>query len=140
MRYRQGSFAMTTLKVAGRTTRILAAAGILTAGFTGLAFAHHGWTWAEAGQIELTGIITSITIAPPHPIIEVDADGEMWTVELGNPANTARAGFVEGSAEIGQEIVALGNRALDGELRLKAVRITVNGKTFDIYPERIPTS
>lgn len=131
---------MTTLKVAGRTTRMLAAAVILAGGFTGLAFAHHGWTWAEAGQIELTGIITSITIAPPHPIIEVDADGELWTVELGNPTNTARAGFVEGSAEIGQEIVALGNRALDGEPRMKAVRITVNGKTFDIYPERIPAN
>lgn len=131
---------MTTLAYAGRAARLLATTTMLAAGLTGLAFAHHGWSWADAGQIELTGIITSITIAPPHPIIEVDADGEMWTVELGNPTNTERAGFVEGSAEIGQEIVALGNRASDGALRMKAVRITVNGNTFDIYPERIPAS
>ena len=131
---------MTTLAYAGRAARLLATTTMLAAALTGLAFAHHGWSWADAGQIELTGIITSITIAPPHPIIEVDADGEMWTVELGNPTNTERAGFVEGSAEIGQEIVALGNRASDGALRMKAVRITVNGNTFDIYPERIPAS
>lgn len=131
---------MTALGGAGRTARLIATTAILAAGLTGLAFAHHGWSWAEAGQIELTGIITSITIAPPHPIIEVDADGEMWTVELGNPTNTARSGFVEGSAEVGQEITALGNRASDGELRMKAVRITVNGRTYDIYPERIPAS
>lgn len=52
----------------------------------------------------------------------------------------ARAWFVEGSDEVGQEIIALGNRASDGELRMKAVRITVNNNTFDIYPERIPAN
>ena len=116
----------------------LTAATVVLVALTGAAFAHHGWSWADAGQIELTGTIASITIAPPHPVIEVDADGEMWIVELGNPSATERAGFVEGSAEVGQEIVALGNRASDGELRMKAVRITVEGQVFDIYPERIP--
>ncbi len=129
---------MTALGKAGRTAGVVAATAIVATALTGLAFAHHGWSWADAEHIELTGIITSITIAPPHPIIEVDADGEMWVVELGNPTNTARSGFVEGSAEVGQEITALGNRASDGELRMKAVRITVNGRTYDIYPERIP--
>jgi hypothetical protein len=120
--------------------RILGVAFALTiAGFAGSALAHHGWSWAEAGMIELTGTIASITIAPPHPIIEVDADGEMWTVELGNPAATERAGFVEGAAEVGQEIVALGNRDADGSTRMKAVRITIEGTVYDIYPERIPS-
>jgi hypothetical protein len=103
------------------------------------ALAHHGWSWAEAGMIELTGTIASITIAPPHPVIEVDADGKIWTVELGNPSATARAGFVEGAAAVGQEIVVLGNRGADGSPRMKAVRITVEGTVYDIYPERIPS-
>lgn len=131
---------MTTLTALGKAARTLAATATLAIGLTGIAFAHHGWTWADAGQIELTGIIASITIAPPHPIIEVDAEGERWTVELGNPTLTERSGFVEGSAEVGQEIVALGNRASDGALRMKAVRITVEGKVFDIYPDRIPAN
>ena len=90
-------------------------------------------------MIELTGTITSITIAPPHPVIEVEADGEIWTVELGNPSATERAGFVEGAAAVGQEIVALGNRDAGGSTRMKAVRITIEGTVYDIYPERIPS-
>ncbi len=117
---------------------ILGAIALSATALGGAAMAHHGWTWAEAGMIELTGTITSITIAPPHPVIEVDAEGEIWTVELGNPSQTQRAGFVEGSAEIGQEIVALGNRDADGSTRMKAVRISIEGQVFDIYPERIP--
>ena len=59
-------------------------------------------------------------------------------VELGNPRQTERSGFVEGSAKAGDAIVVLGNRSLDpSEKRMKAVRITVAGKTYDIYPERI---
>lgn len=128
---------MSSLASPGRPARLLAATALFAAGLTVAAFAHHGWSWADDGQIQLTGIIASITIAPPHPIIEVDADGEMWTVELGNPAQTERSGFVEGSAEPGQEIVVLGNRASDGATRMKAVRITIEGEVFDIYPERI---
>ena len=121
-----------------RRRLLISGAAIVLALSGTTAFAHHGWTWAEAGMIELTGNIVSVTIAPPHPIIEVDAEGELWTVELGNPAGTQRAGFVEGSAAPGQEIVVLGNRDGDGGLRMKAVRITVEGEVFDIYPERIP--
>jgi Family of unknown function (DUF6152) len=131
---------MTTLQGARRAASIIAVTTLLVAGTTGLSFAHHGWDWADAKPTELSGIITSITIAPPHPVIEIHADGQMWTVELGNPALTERSGFVEGSAEVGQEITVLGNRAGDGALRMKAVRVTVNGRTYDIYPDRIPAN
>ncbi|MNT99397.1 hypothetical protein D3C72_2422300 [compost metagenome] len=59
---------------------------------------------------------------------------------MGNPRQTERSGFVEGVAKVGDQIVVLGNRSLDpSEKRLKAVRVSVAGKTFDIYPERIRT-
>ncbi|MEP9375760.1 DUF6152 family protein [Aquabacter sp. CN5-332] len=103
------------------------------------ATAHHGWSWAEADQIELKGKITSIYIGPPHPTLKVEtASDGVWTVELGNPTQTRNAGFVEGSAKVGDAITALGNRSQDKqEKRMKAVRITVGAETFDIYPERI---
>ena len=51
------------------------------------------------------------------------------------------SGFVEGVARPGDRIVALGNRSLNGsERRMKAVRVTVNDRRFDIYPERIGRS
>lgn len=97
---------------------------------------------AEEEQTELTGTIRTVSIAPPHPSLEVEtASDGVWKIELGNPRQTQRSGFVEGSAQPGDAIVVLGNRSLDqNEKRMKAVRITVAGKVFDIYPERIETN
>lgn len=121
-------------------TRILAGTAI-AALLAGTAAAHHGWSWAEADQIDLKGTIQSISFAPPHPTLEVRAEDGVWRVELGNPNQTQRSGFVEGQAKVGDQITATGNRSEDrSEKRMKAVRIVVSGKTFDIYPERIKTN
>jgi hypothetical protein len=121
-------------------TRIFAGAA-LAAVLASSAVAHHGWSWAEADQIDLKGTIQSLSFAPPHPTLEVKAEDGVWRVELGNPNQTQRSGFVEGQAKVGDEIVATGNRSEDrNEKRMKAVRIVVAGKTFDIYPERIKTN
>lgn len=104
------------------------------------ALAHHGWSWAEDQLSRLTGTITQVTIAPPHPTLLVeDAQGTVWTVELGNPGRTQRAGFVEGTAAPSARVEVLGNRDQDAsQARIKAVRITIEGRDFDFYPERIP--
>lgn len=104
------------------------------------ALAHHGWSWAEDQLSRLTGTITRVTIAPPHPTLLVeDAQGTVWTVELGNPGRTQRAGFVEGTAAPSARVEVLGNRDQDAsQARIKAVRITIEGRDFDFYPERIP--
>ena len=125
-----------------RMTAAYAVAAAVSFAATGAALAHHGWSWAEGEQTELEGTITDISMAPPHPSLKVEAsDGVVWQVDLGNPRNTERSGFVEGSAKVGDPIVVLGNRSLDKDEKLmKAVRITVAGKAFDIYPERIKTN
>lgn len=105
------------------------------------AFAHHGWSWAEEEQSTLTGKIASISMAPPHPTLRVQADDGVWQVDLGNPGQTARSGFVAESAKVGDVIVVLGNRSLEKDKKhMKAVRITVREKQFDLYPERIKTN
>ena len=107
--------------------------------FTTQAFAHHGWAWAEEEQSELTGTITKISMAPPHPALRVEAqDGRVWQVDLGNPNQTQRSGFTSDSAKVGDEITVLGNRTKEpNKAHMKAVRITVGGKQYDMYPERI---
>lgn len=120
-------------------TRRLAIAVALVLAAGGSALAHHGWSWAAADQIEVTGTIEAIYIGPPHPTLDVATEAGVWRIELGNPRQTARAGFVEGVAAVGDEITALGNRTTEPErLLLKAVRVTVNGEAYDIYPNRIP--
>lgn len=117
-------------------------AGLLGLLFISGAYAHHGWSWAEADQVELSGMIREISMAPPHPTLQVETQNDgVWRVELGNPRLTQRSGFVEGVAKVGDPIVVLGNRSLDpNEKRMKAVRITVAGKVYDIYPDRIQTN
>ena len=102
------------------------------------ALAHHGWSWAESEQMTLQGTVEQVQIAPPHPTLKVRAKDGVWTVELGNPNQTKDAGFVEGSAKPGDAITAVGNRDQDANSkRMKAVQVTVGGKTYDIYPSRI---
>jgi hypothetical protein len=106
------------------------------------AAAHHGWSWAEDDQSTLTGTVQTISMAPPHPSLQVKAgDGVVWLVDLGNPNQTERSGFTATSAKAGDAIVVLGNRHKDkSKMHMKAVRITIAGKNFDMYPERIKTN
>ncbi|CAD7045165.1 MULTISPECIES: DUF6152 family protein [Pseudorhizobium] len=121
--------------------RAAIATAVLTPFASTMVMAHHGWSWAEAEQIELSGTITAISFAPPHPSMEVQADGGVWKVELSNPGKTQRSGFVEGVADVGDAVTLIGNRSKDREeLRMKAVRVMVGNKTYDIYPERIETN
>ena len=47
---------------------------------------------------------------------------------------------MEDTAKVGDQIVVIGHRSRDeAEKRMKAVRITVNGKTYDVYPNRVPS-
>jgi hypothetical protein len=104
--------------------------------------AHHGWSWAEDQQSELKGTIVAISMAPPHPSLQVRAaDGVLWQIDLGNPNQTERSGFSAASAKAGDAVVVLGNRHMDkSKMQMKAVRITVAGKNYDMYPERIRTN
>lgn len=106
------------------------------------ALAHHGWGWAVDEQSELKGTIRAISMAPPHPTLQVAAtDGVLWQIDLGNPSQTARANFTGDTAKVGDAITVLGNRHQDASKRqMKAVRITIGGKNYDMYPERIKTN
>src|SRR5690606_24164770 len=103
------------------------------------AFAHHGWSWAEDELSELQGTISEISMAPPHPALRVKADdGREWQVALGNPSQTKPAGFAGDTAKVGRDVTVLGNRTKEpNNAHVQAVRITVGGKQYDMYPERI---
>ena len=118
------------------------ALGSAVAGASFPAMAHHGWSWAEEQQTELKGTIQSISMAPPHPSLQmVAADGVLWQIDLGNPSQTARANFTGDTAKVGDAVTVLGNRHQDASKKqMKAVRITIGGKNYDMYPERIRTN
>jgi len=111
-----------------------AAAAVLAAG---AAYAHHGWTWAEDVTVDLTGVIKSAKLGNPHGILKLDVKGEEWTVEVGQPWRNQRAGLKDSMLVKGVELTVSGNRAKDPKLKvIKAARITINGKVYNLYPER----
>jgi hypothetical protein len=118
---------------------VLAGAFAMAAGLFTAALAHHGWSWASQDQTEMSGTIREIYIGPPHPALKIETPNNgLWTVDLGNPRQTAAAGFDESSAKTGDAVVVRGHKSLNAEeRRIKAVRITIDGKRFDFYPERI---
>jgi hypothetical protein len=103
------------------------------------AAAHHGWSWAEGNQTELSGTVRQVYIGEPHPNLQIEIAGSgLWIVELAPPRQTAKSGFSEASVKPGDQVVAIGNRSLNPtELRMKAVQLRVGDRTYDIYPDRI---
>lgn len=99
--------------------------------------AHHGWRWASDQEFELTGTITGVRLGNPHGELTLDADGERWEVEVGQPWRNERAGLTEDLLSVGTRIIAHGHRASDPAQRLmKAERIVIDGKNFNLYPDR----
>ena len=103
----------------------------------GSAFAHHGWSWTTGGNIELTGVIKSVRLGNPHGILEVDAEGEIWTVEVGQPWRNERAGLKDGDLAEGVEIRLIGEPAEDAsDKRLKVERLFIGDREYVLYPGR----
>lgn len=109
----------------------------LTIAASGAALAHHGWRWADDGNFELTGIIKAAQLGNPHGLVTVDADGEEWTVEVGQPWRNERAGLKDEMLVRGVELTASGHRSADhAEKLMKAERIIIDGTTYNLYPDR----
>lgn len=99
--------------------------------------AHHGWAWTTGGNIELTGVIAKASLGNPHGVLEVDVEGETWTVEVGQPWRNERAGLKDGDLAVGVEIRAVGQPAADAaDRRLKAERLYIGDREYVLYPDR----
>lgn len=104
---------------------------------TGASFAHHGWSWTSGDNIELIGIIREISLGMPHGTLQVDADGEVWTVEVGQPWRNESAGLQPGDLAEGVEIRAVGEPSADLSDRLmKAERLYIGEREFILCPDR----
>lgn len=101
------------------------------------ASAHHGWRWAEDGNFEITGDIVQTQLGNPHGLVKINVNGEQWTIEVGQPWRNERAGLTDEMLSSGNEITVSGHRSKDpGERLVKAERIIIDGKTYDLYPDR----
>jgi hypothetical protein len=101
------------------------------------ALAHHGWEWAESGNSEITGTIVAAKLGNPHGELTVDVNGAIWLVEVGQPWRNDKAGLKDAQLAKGTRLTVTGHKHADAKKRVfKAERVTIDGKTFDLYPDR----
>ncbi len=99
--------------------------------------AHHGWSWTTGGNLELVGRIVEARLGMPHGVLIVEAEGERWTVEVGQPWRNERAGLKDGDLAPGIEIRAIGEPSEDlADRRLKVERLYLGDREYVLYPNR----
>lgn len=100
--------------------------------------AHHGWSGNSDKEFEITGTVEKgVSLAGPHATMKLRAEGQVWDLTLAPPARTSAAGLKENTIPVGATVKVHGHRNSDPKrFEIKTERITWNGKTFDVYPDR----
>jgi hypothetical protein len=101
------------------------------------ATAHHGWTWAEDVNSEISGVIVAARLGNPHGELTLVVDGANWTVEVGQPWRNERAGLKDAMLVKGVKLTVSGHKHSDPKMKVfKAERVLIEGRKFDLYPDR----
>ncbi len=104
---------------------------------SGGVLAHHGWSWTEGDNVEVTGVIKTARLGNPHGVLTMDVDGEEWTAEVGQPWRNERAGLTDEMLSEGAEVTISGQRSRDAEeKRIKAERVIIDDQVYQLYPDR----
>ena len=99
--------------------------------------AHHGWGWATDEEFEIAGRIIEVRLGNPHGEVDIDVDGERWVVEVGQPWRNDRAGLTEDLLQVGRMMTVHGHRSANpGERLVKAERVVIDGRGYNLYPDR----
>jgi len=100
--------------------------------------AHHGWGGNVDQESDLTGIVEQgVSLSGPHATMKLRVADKVWDITLAPPPATERAGLKEGIIPVGATVTVHGNRNRDqNKFEMKCERVTWNGKTFDVYPNR----
>lgn len=118
----------------------LACVGLAVIGVVGLSrptLAHHGWGWATDEEFELTGRVLVVRLGNPHGEMTIDVDGEEWVVEIGQPWRNERAGLTPVILGAGVVVTVYGHRSARSSERLvKAERVIIAGREYNLYPDR----
>jgi hypothetical protein len=120
-------------------SRLSLCAGILILALSGVpALAHHGWGGNLDEEFEITGTVEKgVSLAGPHATMKIRAQNQVWDLTLAPPARTADAGLKEGIIPVGATVTIHGHRNRDPKrFEIKTERVTWNGRTFDVYPDR----
>ena len=120
-------------------TRFVALAGTFALALGAPALAHHGWGGQQTDKTEISGTLkTDVSLSGPHATMQITDDkGQVWDVTLAPPSRTQTAGLMPGIIPVGAKVKIVGNRNSDlKKFEIKTVRVTYDGKNYDVYPDR----
>ena len=99
--------------------------------------AHHGWGWATDEEFKLSGTVKDVRDANPHGTMRLATRSGEWTVEIGQPWRNAQAGLTMQLLKPGTRLLVQGHRSARKSQRvMKAERIVIAGKSYNLYPDR----
>ena len=100
--------------------------------------AHHGWAGQGDEEFEITGTVEkALSLAGPHATMKIKVEGKVWDLTLAPPARTEKAGLKEDTIPVGATVTVHGHRSRDEKrLEIKTERVTWNGQTYNVYPDR----
>jgi hypothetical protein len=105
----------------------------LLALLTGAAFAHHGWGSYDATHpVTVTGPIMTTKFENPHATITVRGSDKVWTVTLAPISRMSSRGATAKVVAVGQNISVYGYPSTVAGDEMRAERITVDGKTYEM--------
>ena len=99
--------------------------------------AHHGWAWASDEEFQLAGIARQVRNGNPHGTMVLGTAQGNWTVEIGQPWRMRQAGLSDAILKAGTRLTVHGHRSARPNQRLmKAERLVIGGKSYNLYPDR----
>ena len=119
--------------------RLLLVAAAVALLMPATALAHHGWAGYLDAEFEISGsVVTPVSLAGPHATMTIKGgDGHDWLLTLAPPPRTSAAGLKDGMLPVGAKVTAHGHRHRDNNrFEVKTERLTVDGKTYNVYPDR----
>ena len=97
------------------------------------ALAHHGWGSYDATRpVTVTGPIVTSKFENPHATVTVRGSDKVWTVTLAPTSRMENRGAVAAVVAVGKDISAYGYPSTREKDEMRAERITVDGKTYEM--------
>lgn len=113
------------------TRRLFLLAGVLA--LAGPAAAHHGWgSYDAANPVTVTGPILTSRYENPHATLIVKGADKQWTVTLAPTSRMTARGALAEIIKVGNTVTAFGYPSTSEKDEMRAERITVNGKTYEM--------
>jgi len=97
------------------------------------AAAHHGWgSYDAANPVTVTGPILQSKYENPHASITVKGSDKEWTVTLAPTFRMSNRGATAEVVAVGKTVAAYGYPSTVEKDEMRAERITVDGKTYEM--------